>query len=383
MRFIHTADWHLGRNFHGLQLTEEQRYIIMNELLPLIAEENIRTLVIAGDIYDRAVPPVEAMELFSEVLERLREMDVMVLYIAGNHDSGRRLQFAKHLLPDSGIFVEGELLPAPLPLATADEYGPIYFSLLPYADPAAVRQCYHIEETLDFASATEVMVREARRGIPAGARSVAIAHAFIAGGMTSDSERPLSVGGAANASPRIFADYSYTALGHLHNPQRAGADNIRYSGSLLKYSFDEAEQKKGVNIVDIDGAGNATVRFVELKPRREVRRIKGAYDDIVAGRGFEATDDFVEVVLTDKVTILGAFSGLKMRYPNLMNLVYERLDTHPEEWAASGAQELKRTSALDLFAKYYEQLMKTPLAAEQREIVQECIAEVDREEANR
>lgn len=374
MRFLHTADWHLGRYFHGLHLTDEQRYLIFNELLPLIKAEKIETVVIAGDIYDRAVPPVEAVALFDEVLTKLIEQKIKVIYIAGNHDSAKRLQFGSSLLERSGVFVQGEIAKKPHSIALDDKFGSIYFSLFPYAEPLAVRQALGESSNLDFNAANEILVRQARESLPAKARTVAIAHAFIAGGSESSSERVITVGGSGNVSAKIFADYSYTALGHLHNPQRAGGENIRYSGSLMKYSFDEAEQSKGVNIVDISADGSSQVNFIRLTPRRDVVRLKGTFAEMKKN----TSDDFIEIVLTDNGPILDGFARLRENYPNLLHLRRESYVKKVSEPLVHG--KMVQKSELELFEQYYERQLNTTMTNEEKALITACINEIEQEE---
>ena len=380
MRFIHTADWHLGRYFHGLHLTEDQRAIIMEQLVPLVHEEKADAVVIAGDIYDRGVPPVEAVDLFDEFLQKMAEAKVKVFYIAGNHDSEARLNFGGRLMREAGIFVRGRLDAQMEPCMIEDEYGPLAVMLYPYMEPAAVRSVFGLTESMDFERAHEFVLAASRKNIPAGMRTLAVAHAFLAGGLSSDSERPLSVGGSANVSPAIFKDFSYTALGHLHNPQRAGADHIRYSGSLMKYSFDEAEQKKGVLVVDLNGEGRASSKFVPLVPPHDVRRVHASFAEIEHDRTkFPQSDDYVEVELTDTGIILDVFNKLKAIYPNLMHVLYPNLQREGTMREQNGQAVLKLTEET-LFAHYYEDMTGEKLDEGQQKLVRSCLQEIDQEE---
>ena len=379
MRFIHTADWHLGRYFHGLHLTDEQRELLLGQFLPLVRDEKADVVVIAGDIYDRGIPPVEAVALFDEILTKLIEQKVRVLYIAGNHDSARRIHFGNRLMRSAGVFVRGELEDPLSPVVLEDRFGPVYFQLYPYAEPAAIRAAFGREEQLDFDSATQLLVDTGREQIPAGARSVAVAHAFLAGGQSSESERPLSVGGSGNVSPAMFHGFSYTALGHLHHPQAAGGEMIRYSGSLMKYSFDEAQQHKGVNIVELDGQGQVSRRFQELIPRHDVRRIRGLFADILSDEArYPVSDDFIEVDLKDTRPILDAFNQLKTRYPNLMHILRTDRMAEQVEWQQHGEAMLKQ-SETELFGQYYEAMKGDTMTDEQQAILSECVSEVMKE----
>jgi len=375
MRFIHTADWHLGRFFHGSHLTAEQGEILLKELLPLAISEKAEALVIAGDIYDRGVPPVDAVELFDEVLAKFSEANIKVIGIAGNHDSPGRVDFGRRLFAGAGIYLRGKLEKDMAPVTLEDEYGAVDFYLVPYFDALTVRDIFG-GENLDKDAAYDVLLANL---LQSKNRSVALIHDFIAGGISSDSERPLAVAGGGNVSPEHFARFNYTALGHLHNPQKAGGENIRYSGSLMKYSFDEWEQKKGVVLVDIDGAGEVRTEFFALKSRRDVRRIKGSFQEILENRErYPKSDDYLEFILTDKVIIPNSMQRLREIFPNAMLLSY---DSVFEQQAASikGQQALKKSEE-NLFAQFYLDTMGHEMSAEETALFAEVIAEVRREE---
>ena len=381
MRFLHTADWHLGKLFGQRYQTDDQRYVL-EELLSLAKEEGVDAVVIAGDIYDRGVPPAEAVDLMSETLARFQALHVPVLYIAGNHDSASRIDFGRTVLGTGGVYVCGHVRKGAAPVVLEDAAGPVYFSLLPFAAPPEVREAYGIEKTLSYDEAMETVIEDARRQIPKGARSVAVAHAFLAGGVSSESERPLSVGGTDQVRPAHFKSYNYTALGHLHGPQRAGAETIRYSGSLLKYSFDETHQKKGAVIVDLAADGSVTQHFVSLAPRHDVRIVRGTMEELLSD-GFDPLphDDYIRVDLLDKDTILNAYEKLQAVYPNLFQL------TRPN-WRAKNAEELavqsheaqKNKSDLTLFSEFFhDNTDGDTLTDEQRQVLIACFDEIERE----
>lgn len=381
MRFLHTADWHLGKLFGQRYMTEDQRHVL-KELIALSVDEGVQAVVIAGDIYDRAVPPAEAVELFSETLAKLSETGIAVLYIAGNHDSASRLDFGRELLTASGVYVRALTQAEAVPVVLEDAAGPVAFSLLPFATPTDVRQAFQVprEEPLSYDGAMERQVRAALSAVPRGCRSVAVAHAFVAGGMASSSERPLSVGGTDQVRPALFRQFCYTALGHLHGPQRAGAENIRYAGSLLKYSFDEAMQQKGVLLVDLAADGKAEVRAIPLHPRHDVRIVRGTMEEL-RRPDFDALDheDYVRVDLLDADTILNAYDKLTAIYPNLFAL------TRPN-WQAAPAEELtvrprgERVSEQHLFRDFYEEMTKEPLTPAQEAYLADCLEALAREE---
>ena len=380
MRFLHTADWHLGKLFGQRYQTEDQRYVL-EELLSLVKEAKADAVVVAGDIYDRGVPPAEAVDLMSEVLARFVEKHIPVLYIAGNHDSASRIDFGRSVMEQSGVYVRGKIVKDAEPVVLEDAHGPVYFSLLPFAAPPEVRETFGIERTISYDEAMEIVVQDARAKIPTGARSVAIAHAFLAGGQSAESERPLSVGGSDQVRPGHFKGYSYTALGHLHGPQRAGGENIRYSGSLLKYSFDEAKQQKGASIVDLAADGTVKQEFVPLVPRHDVRIVTGTLAELRTA-GFDPLphDDYVRVDLLDTDTILNAYDKLQAIYPNLFALTRPNWKAKSaDELAMRGQEELRKKSGLALFGDFFAEMTDEFLTKEQEQVLVACFDELERE----
>ena len=368
MRFIHTADWHLGKLFGQRHMTEDQAYVL-EELLALCKDAHPDALIIAGDVYDRAVPPPEAVNLFNEILTRIAEQGIRVLYIAGNHDSAVRLDFGAQLLRASGIYPAGIVRAAEPPVVLSDEYGDVYFSLIPYGDPPHVREAFALDENLSFDGALTVQIAAARAQIPLSARSVAVAHAFVIGGQTSESEHALSVGGSDQVSVENFAAYSYTALGHLHAPQRAGAEHIRYSGSLLKYSFDEARQKKGVELIELDAAGAASHTFYPLTPRHDVRIVSGMMDELMH-KDFDLLphDDYICVELLDMDAVLAAHEKLRKIYPNLFTITRPNINVN--RLSSTERSYERGKSDLHLFSEFYADVTASEMTeAERRELI--------------
>ena len=368
MRFIHTADWHLGKLFGQRHMTEDQAYVL-EELLALCKDVHPDALIIAGDVYDRAVPPPEAVNLFNEILTRIAELGIRVLYIAGNHDSAVRLNFGAQLLRASGIYPAGIVRAAEPPVVLSDEYGDVYFSLIPYGDPPHVREAFALDENLSFDRALAVQIAAARAQIPLSARSVAVAHAFVIGGQTSESEHALSVGGSDQVSAENFAAYSYTALGHLHAPQRAGAEHIRYSGSLLKYSFDEARQKKGVELIELDAVGAASHTFYPLTPRHDVRIVSGMMDELMH-KDFDLLphDDYICVELLDMDAVLAAHEKLRKIYPNLFTITRPNINVN--RLSSTERSYERGKSDLHLFSEFYADVTASEMTeAERRELI--------------
>ena len=382
MRFIHTADWHLGRLFFGRHLTDDQAHVL-DELVHLARDARAEAVVIAGDIYDRAVPPVEAVELFDEVLSRLLlDEKLKVLYIAGNHDSAARLGFGSRLLAGGGVFVAGQLQADAAPIVLDDAHGKVAFSLLPYMEPATVRFAYGeaAEELAGFDEATSFAVARAAALVPEGCRSVAVAHAFIAGGASSDSERPLSVGGSDSVSPACFAPFSYAALGHLHAPQQAGAANIRYAGSLMKYSFSEAGQRKGATIVDLAADGSVTIEEAALAAPHDLQVVRGTLQKILEDReGFPKSKDYTAVELMDKGPVLDAHGKLSRIYPNVLQVTRPGLMEQAGALREQGRKKLERPDDV-LFGEFFADMTGETLDEAQKKELFDVLEELLREE---
>lgn len=378
MRFIHTSDWHLGRIFHGLHLTADQAYIL-DQFVDFVGDAKPDAVVIAGDIYDRAVPPTEAVELLDDVLSKiLMDHQTPIIIIAGNHDSPERLGFGNKLLARQGLHVVGSLPSQLEPIVLTDRFGPVYFVPLTYAEPALVRE--RLQTTaVDHEQALQAMVTHSLNKIPGQARKVAIAHAFIAGSLESESERPLSVGGSSMVNAGIFKPFHYTALGHLHNCQQAGGGNIRYSGSLLKYSFAEATQRKGINLVEIDEQGQVKVDLVSLAPRRDVRCLDGYFKDIMKGPQPDCcADDYIMVTLRDVEPILDARGQLQPLYPNILHIDRPYLTTGGN--LQGPAADHRRLNETELFGAFFAQMTGQELSTIQAEQFAAVLEELYREQ---
>jgi DNA repair protein SbcD/Mre11 len=362
MRFIHTADWHLGRQFHNVSLIDDQRHVL-RELVAAAAEAAVDAFVVAGDVFDRAVPSPEAVALLDECLaELVLEKGIPVFMIAGNHDSGRRLSFAAGLLARSGLHIYGRWEGPPRAVPLSDRHGPVHFFGLPYAEPALVREASGDADLRSHAQAMEWLTQSAIATVPQGERSVCVAHCFVAGGAESESERPLSVGGTAAVPAGCFAGFSYTALGHLHRPQACG-DRIRYSGSLLKYSFSEIPHLKSACLVELDGSGVPSVETIPLRPLRDLRLLEGPLAELLKGPAVgENPEDFLLVRLTDEHELLDPMGRLREIYANVLHIERPALQR-----AATDALRAHRQPGgdLELFRAFYAQAAGTELTEAQ------------------
>jgi exonuclease SbcD len=345
-----------------MHLTDDQAYILEN-LEFLLKDEKPDAYIIAGDIYDRSVPPPEAVELLSSHLERVtRELKIPVIMIAGNHDGAERLDFCSTMMKGAGLHISGIFRGSVTPVVLEDEHGPVYFYSIPYADPERMKPALEEDETLTHNSGITIYADMIRAALPAGARSVALAHAFVNGGSSSDSERPLSIGGTGAVSASAFSGFCYTALGHLHAPQNI-SDTIRYSGSLMKYSLSEAEHRKSVTIVEIDRDKAVNTKEVHLTPRRDLRIVKGSLKEILESKDQKNREDYVAVHLTDREAVYDAMNRLRSVYPNIIHL--ERTEYNPSGEQLRSTTGLKH-SDLELFSSFYFDV--TGIGPDEREL---------------
>ena len=389
MRLIHTADWHLGRLFHNQHLTADQDYVL-RQLVELVAEVKPAAVIVAGDLYDRAVPPIEAVDLLDHVLTELVDrLGVPVIAIAGNHDSAVRVGFASRLLRERGLYLVGELPQAASPIILRDEHGPVRVSALPYADPAEARAVYDAADIHDQQAVTSAGVARALAAAEPHERHVLVAHAFVAGGVESESERPLSVGGAQQVSAGTFAGFDYVALGHLHRPQSCGSDTVRYAGSLLKYSFAEHAHQKSVSVVDIGPRGSApgeagqagraavSVETVALSPRRDVRRVEGTLAELLRrGPSDSRSDDYVLASLLDDGALFDPIGRLRAVYPNTLTI-----ERPAYEHAGAGGSDRPRpgsVSDVELFEAFFGYVTDGELGDPRRDALTGVIDSLER-----
>lgn len=365
VRFIHTADWHLGRLLHGLRLTEDQSYVLQ-QLIDLVREAKPDALIVAGDIYDRAVPPLDAVELLDHVLsEVVLGAGVPVILIAGNHDSPERLGFASRILTESGLHLFGFPAHPCGHVGFDDEHGPVHLYALPYADPPSVRECLAEPGLATHQDAMDACVGRIRGAHPAGKRSLLVGHAFVTGGEGCESERMLTVGGSGQVDAAAFAGFDYVALGHLHRPQSLAEGRVRYSGSLLKYSFSEAAHTKGVHMVEMGADGVCRVEEVPLEPRRDVRVLRGRFEDLVgAPRGNR--DDYLMVELEDEGPVLDAVTRLRDVYPNLLHL--KRVVDARGVDVPHARPDHRVLGDQELFARFFLDVTEVEITQPQREV---------------
>lgn len=378
MRLLHTADWHLGRLLHNLSLLDDQRFVL-DQLLAIADREQVDAVLIAGDIYDRSVPPAAAVALLDDVLYALCETrGLPVVMISGNHDGARRLGFGARQLRQSGLHIISELdaIFTPVTLAAGGVEIDIYG--IPYADPEHVRSHFGVD-VRDFDAAHRYLLERIDEQRDPQRRAVLMSHCFVAGGSASDSERPLSLGGAESVAWQPMRDFDYVALGHLHGPQYRGEQHIRYSGSLLKYSFSEASHNKGVTLVDIDASGVTHIAHVALAPAHNVRVLEGELETIIAEAADDpAPDDYLMVRLTDRHAILDPMGKLRTVYPNVLHL--EKPGMLDTQGSAQLDRERLGFNALAMFGDFFAQVKGDAMDEAQEAAVAALIEMLNRDE---
>ena len=374
MKILHTSDWHIGRQLDGVALIDDQRHVL-EQIVAIVAARAIDVVVIAGDIYDRAVPSPDAVTLLDQVLHALNgECGVPVILIAGNHDGPERLGFGARQLAQAGVHVCGPLLPQPQPVLLDDAHGSVAFYPLPYADPATVRQVLGAD-VQGHEQAMSALTAQIRAHNPEGRRSVVIAHCFLEGFESSDSERPLAVGGVETVPAACFAGFDYVALGHLHAPQARGAKHIRYSGSILKYSFSEARQHKSVTVVEMDAKGRCAIERVELKARRDLRVIEGELEALlVNGRSDPQAEDYLLVRLLDTHAMLDVLGKLRTVYSNVLHIERPTLNEGGERRAPE--RDRLKQGEMPMFRDFWQQMTNEKLDDGAAAVVAELLGQI-------
>ena len=445
MRFLHTADWHLGRIFYGQYLTEDQAHVLENQFFSILKDEKIDGILLAGDIFDRAVPPIEAIELWDSIITRLAmDYKVPLFVVSGNHDGAERLEVGRSMLSRSGIHIWGSPHHALQPFEFEGADGKVAICPMPFSEPRRIgdalglgsannslQTIQSLENAIDadtktkakskrskskkasvdiiedslFASVdmadtnladvetNDVVTQDLDRNnettlnlhnydqmyqawsnhlrtqVPKGMRSIAISHAFVMGGEICESERTLSIGGSEQVSPQVFKDFHYTALGHLHGPQRMGADYIRYSGSPLKYSFDEHTQKKSFTIIDMDAKGKVDISTIPVEAKRDVVILEGYFEDLLNNKELQAKhkDDYVQARLLDTMPIMDGMAKLRQVYHRCMTIdLVGRVATPMADMDEAVFKEL---SERELFNQFAETVWKEPLTEREQQYI--------------
>ncbi len=400
MRFLHTADWHLGRIFYGQYLTDDQAYVLEHQFFTILKEEKIDGILLAGDVFDRAVPPIEAIELWDSIITRLAmDYKVPLFVVSGNHDGAERLEVGRSMLSESGIHIWGSPHHALQPFEFEGADGRVAICPMPFSEPRRIGDALGLNSSeskpVDTDTAEDTLfsyvddkAQEAvalnlhnydqmyqawsdylYKQVPKQMRSIAISHAFVMGGEVGGSERTLSVGGSEQVSPHVFKNFHYTALGHLHGPQRMGADHIRYSGSPLKYSFDEHGQKKSFTIIDMDTNGKVDISTIPVEAKRDVVILEGYFEDLLNNTALQTKhkDDYVQARLLDTMPIMDGMAKLRQVYHRCMTIeLAGRIATPVVDMGDAVFKELNER---ELFNQFAETVWKDPLTEREQQYI--------------
>lgn len=373
MKLMHLSDLHIGKRVNEVSMLEDQKYIL-NRILEIIDREMPEAVLISGDVYDRTVPAAEAVTLFDDFLWQLSQRKREVFIISGNHDSAERLAFGGRLMEGTGIHLSPVYDGSVAPISLSDEYGTVHFWLLPFVKPAHVKRFYPEEPMESYTDAIRTAVEQMH--VDHSQRNVLLTHQFVTGCATCDSEE-ISVGGTDNVDSAVFEGFDYVALGHIHGPQNIGTERIRYCGTPLKYSFSEAGHQKSVTLVQLGEKGNFQLRTVPLTPLRDLREIRGSYEEITAKSFYENTntEDYLHIILTDEEDVPEAVARLRVIYPNLMKLSYDNTRTRSNA-IIEGAVDVQKKTHLELFSEFYEQQNNQPMSDIQEKYVQNLIESI-------
>ncbi len=373
MKIMHLSDLHIGKKVNEYSMLQDQVYIL-KEILQIIDNEKVETVIIAGDVYDRSLPPNEALELFDEFLYQLSSRNVNVFVISGNHDSPERISYGGRMMTENKIFLSPVYDGNVKPITLNDDYGEVNFYLLPFVRPADIRRYFPDENIENYTDAVKVAIDN--MNVDFSERNILVTHQFVTGAELSESE-DIIVGGTDNVSGEVFDGFDYVALGHIHREQTVGKDNIRYCGTPLKYSFSEAKNIKSVTILDFNDKGNIEYSKIPLTPFRDMREIRGTYYELTLKSNYENTnvDDYLHITLTDEEDIPDAIGKLRSIYPNIMKLDYDNLRTRGSG-TVDAIENIESKSPFELFADLFKQQNNQDMSEEQEEIMRNLIDKI-------
>ena len=383
MKILHLADLHLGKILQEQSLLEDQEYML-NEIINIIKEENVQAVLISGDVYDRSVPPADAVNLLDDFLKKLiKELKIKVFIISGNHDSKDRLGFGSKIFEDDGLYIESRYNGTLRKVELEDEFGKINIYMLPFIKPIEVRQFFEEELENNYNTAMNKIISKEK--INTDERNIIMVHQFVTAG-TNEPERTesevLTLGGIENVDVSNFDSFDYVAIGHVHRPQRIGRDTARYAGTMLKYSFSEIRDSKSVPIIDMQEKGNIDIKLIPLKPLRDMREIQGPIEELVKKENYEIgnTDDYIKAVITNEEPVFDAIGQIRRIYPNTLKLEIRNSKTaNKMQEQESNLENLKKKSELELFNDFYKFQNNVDLDENQKRIVEDVIAEVKNE----
>lgn len=376
VKLFHTADWHLGKLVQGVYMTEDQKHVLQ-QFINAIEEEKPDAVIIAGDLYDRSIPPTDAVDLLDETLETIVvKLKTPVLAVGGNHDGPERLNFGSKMMKSTGFHIKGSFTKITEPIVLHDEYGEVHFHLIPYAEPSKVRYELENDDIRTHDDAMRAIVEDISKSMDVQARHVFVGHAFVTPSgekkeNTSDSERPLAIGGAEHVNASHFEPFHYTALGHLHQAHHVGIESIRYAGSLLKYSISEERHKKGYYVVELDKDGRTIVEKRLLEPKRQIRTVEGKIDEI---EQHERNEDYVFIKLLDESPVIYPMERVRSVYPNAMHVerVIKAITTSEESTTSISRAKMDE---LSLFKAFYKEIKNEEIQEDAEQLFRDVLLE--------
>lgn len=375
MRLLHLADLHLGKRVNEFSMLKDQEHIL-EQVVTLACTKGVDGVLVAGDVFDKTVPSVEAVSLLDDFLTQLAGHHIPVYLISGNHDSVQRLSFGAHLLEKSGVYVAGEYAGAVQKVCVEDAYGPVDIYLLPFIKPAQVRAVWKEEaqKIETYQEAVSFVLQKTQ--IEQEHRNILVAHQFVAGASVCDSEER-SVGGIDQIDVSCFEGFDYVALGHLHGPQQVGRRTVRYAGTLLKYSFSELQHHKSITLVELGKKGEIEIQMFPVSPLHEMRQIRGSYEEITKRSNYENTDtaDYMRIILTDEEDIFDAVGKLRAIYPNLMRLEYDNARTENGQMMQT-VTAVQEKGPAELAAEFFMKQNNKPMEEEQKAYLERLIGQV-------
>lgn len=383
MKFLHLADLHLGKILQEQSLIEDQEYML-SQIIEIIEKENIDAVLISGDVYDRSVPPAEAVNLLDCFLKTLiKEIKIKVFMIAGNHDSKDRLAFGSKIFEDEGLYIESKYNGDLRKVELQDEYGKLNIYMLPFVKPIEVKQFFEDDLENNYNTAINKIISKEKINVKE--RNIILVHQFVTAGMVEPERTEsevLSLGGIENVDVSNFNDFDYVAIGHVHRPQKIGRDTARYAGTMLKYSFSEINHNKTIPIIELKDKGDININLVQLNPLRDMREIKGPIEELIKQENYECgnTNDYIKAVITNEEPVYDAIGQIRRIYPNTLKLEIRNSKTISNvEEQNINLENVKKKTELELFADFYKAQNNADLDEKRTEIIKNIISEVKHE----
>ena len=374
MKIIHLADLHIGKRVNEFSMIDDQKYIL-NQILEIIDKEKPDAVIIAGDVYDKQVPSIEAVELLDSFISDISKRKTTTFIISGNHDSAERLAFGSTLMAMGKIYISPVYNGKISKYTLKDDFGSANFYLLPFVKPSHVKRFFPDKKIESYTDAIKVVVDNLK--LDTSEINILIAHQFVTGASRTESEE-ISVGGLDNVDASVFEDFDYVALGHIHRPQKIGTERIRYCGTPLKYSFSEVNDTKSVSIIEINSKEDFNLRMIPLIPKRDMRKIRGTYEELTTKTSYENTntDDYIHVTLTDEFNVADAIQKLRVIYKNIMKLEYDNMRTRESRKINLDDMVIENKNPLEIFSEFYKLQNNKEMNDEQKEIIKKIMEEV-------